>query len=237
MVSCLPMRATGAVIRRGGAVLAGPVDLTVGDRGLTVVIGPNGSGKTSLLRMLHGIVRLSAGRIDWACPLPEARRRQGFVFQRPVMLRRSVLANVAYPLRLAGVPRREARDRAAAWIERVGLGQAADRPATQLSGGEGQKLAIARALVRGPEILFLDEPCASLDGRATREIEAILAAARAEGTRIVLSTHDMGQARRLADDVWFMLRGRLHEAAPAGRFLAMPATPEAAAFLGGDIVE
>ena len=237
MVSLLPMRAAGAETRRRGVTLAGPVDLTLDGDGITVVIGPNGAGKTSLLRMLHGIARLSAGRIDWACPLAQARRRQAFVFQRPVMLRRSVRDNVAYPLRLTGMARREARARAAVWVERVGLADAMDRVATQLSGGEGQKLAIARALVVEPEVLFLDEPCASLDGRATREVEAILTDARARGTRLVLSTHDMGQARRLADEVWFLLRGRLHEAGPAGRFLAGPSTAAAAAFLRGDIVE
>ena len=236
-MSLLPMRATGAATRRRGKTLAGPVDLTLEGTGTTVVIGPNGAGKTSLLRMLHGIARLSDGRIDWSCDLAEARRRQAFVFQRPIMLRRSVLGNVAYPLRIAGMDRRAAHDRAAEWVDRVGLGAARDRPATQLSGGESQKLAIARALARGPELVFLDEPTASLDGRATREIEAILRDARAAGTRLVLSTHDMGQARRLADDVWFLHRGRLHEAGPAGTVLHGAATREAAAFVRGDIVE
>ena len=236
-MTLLPMRAIGATTRRGGATLAGPIDAVIEGKGTTVVIGPNGAGKTSLLRMLHGIARLSAGRIDWVCSLAEARRRQAFVFQRPVMLRRSVRDNVAYAVRLTGASRREARARAVDWVERVGLAHAMDRPATRLSGGEGQKLAIARALARRPELLFLDEPCASLDGRATREVESILRAADAEGTRLVLSTHDMGQARRLADEVWFLLHGRLHEAGPASRFFAGPTTAAAAAFLRGDIVE
>ena len=231
------MRTTGALTRRGGATLAGPVNLAVEGRGVTAVIGPNGAGKTSLLRMLHGLAPLHAGRIVWACPEGEARRRQAFVFQRPVMLRRSAVANVAFPLRLLGLGRREAFARAAALVERVGLGPAADRPAWSLSGGEGQKLALARALVRRPELLFLDEPTASLDGRATREVEAILADAAAAGTRIVFATHDLGQVRRLADEVWFLLRGRVHEAGSADRILAAPATPEMRAFLRGDIVE
>jgi len=231
------MRARGAVTRRRDKVLAGPVDLDLRAGGITVAIGPNGSGKTSLLRMLHGIARLGGGTIDWTCNLRQARAGQAFVFQRPVMLRRSVLANVAFPLRLSGMPRARARARAREWLGRVGLANAADRPATQLSGGEGQKLALARALAGNPEVLFLDEPSASLDGRATREIEAILTDARDAGTKLVMSTHDMGQARRLASEVWFLRGGLLHESAPADAFFAGPATAEARAFLNGDIVE
>lgn len=232
-----PLTVRGAETRRRGARLVGPVDLDLDARGTTVVVGPNGSGKTSLLRMLHGIARLSRGSVEWAAPIAAARARQAFVFQRPVMLRRSVLGNVAYPLRLVGLGRAEARARAEDWIARVGLGGMEARPAAQLSGGEQQKLALARALVRRPDALFLDEPTAALDGRATREIEAILADARGTGTRLIMSTHDMGQARRLGTDVVFLLRGRVHERAPAPAFFDGPATTEARAFLRGDIVE
>ena len=106
-----------------------------------------------------------------------------------------------------------------------------------LSGGEQQKLAIARALITDPALVFLDEPTASLDGRAMREIEAILHTAKADGTRLILSTHDMGQARRIADTVVFMLGGKVHETGPANSFFDAPNTPEARAFLKGDIVE
>ncbi|KIT15722.1 Glutamine transport ATP-binding protein GlnQ [Jannaschia aquimarina] len=236
-MTLLPLNVRGAVTRRRGKILAGPIDVRLEGMGITIVIGPNGSGKTSLLRMLHGIARLSEGGIEWACPMDEARKRQAFVFQRPVVLHRSVLANVAFPLRLRGVARGVARERAMAWVRRVGLDEMADRPGTDLSGGESQKLAIARALVIEPDLVFLDEPCASLDGSAIREIEALLLEAAASGTRIVMSTHDMGQARRLADEIWFLHRGRLHESGPAANFLTDPQTPSARAFLNGDIVE
>ncbi len=236
-MTMFPMQAQGATVRRRGKVLIGPVDLSLQGQGVSVVIGPNGAGKTSLLRMLHGIARLREGRIDWACPTDEARRKQAFVFQSPVMLRRSVRDNLAYPLRLAGQSRREARAMAEDWAGRVGLGDMVRRPATVLSGGERQKLALARALIREPELLFLDEPCASLDGRATREIEAILQGATERGTRLIMSTHDMGQARRLATEVIFVLRGRVHEFAPADHFFEAPETPQAQAFIKGDIVE
>ena len=237
MKGLFPVTLTGAATRRRGRVLVGPLDLTLDGAGTTVVIGPNGSGKTSLLRLLHGTARLTDGTIDWSCPLEEARARQAFVFQRPILLRRSVLANIAYPLRLRGVPRAEAAARARDWAARVGLAEAADRSAAMLSGGEQQKLALARALIADPDLLFLDEPTASLDGRSTREIEAVLAEAHARGTRLILSTHDMGQARRLADRVLFLLSGRVQEDAPASAFFTMPATAEARGFLQGDIIE
>ncbi len=238
-----PLTVEGALTRRrGGRVLVGPpVDLQLGLTGTTMVIGPNGgAGKTSLLRMLHGIARLggAGGRINWACDEHEAQRHQAFVFQQPVMMRRTVQDNLAYPLRLVGARRAEARDRAAVWAEKVGLGAMLNRQATVLSGGERQKLAIARALIRDPELLFLDEPCSSLDGRATREIEEILHGVAAAGTRIIMSTHDMGQARRLGTEVTFLLHGKVHEfAPPASSFFQGPATAQARAFLNGDIVE
>ena len=201
------------------------------------MVGPNGSGKTSLLKMLHGILRLNRGGITWACGTEDAQRRQAFVFQTPVMLRRTVLENLIYPLRLLHVPKAEARHQAEDWAARIGLSGAEGRQATVLSGGERQKLALARALIRKPDLLFLDEPCASLDGRAMREIEAILQDAVASGTRIIMSTHDMGQARRLADEVLFILHGKVHEFGPAAGFFEDPETPQARAFLNGDIVE
>lgn len=237
MSNLFPLTVEGALTRRRGRVLVGPVDLKLGVTGTTMVIGPNGAGKTSLLRMLHGIARLGAGRINWACEEHEAQRHQAFVFQQPVMMRRTVQDNLAYPLRLVGARRAEARDRAAVWAEKVGLGAMLNRQATVLSGGERQKLAIARALIRDPELLFLDEPCSSLDGRATREIEEILHGVAAAGTRIIMSTHDMGQARRLGTEVTFLLHGKVHEFAPASSFFQGPATAQARAFLNGDIVE
>ena len=237
MSRLFPLKVTGAATRRRGRRLVGPVDMTWDGQGTRVVLGPNGAGKTTLLRLLHGIARLHEGEITWACGTRAARNAQAFVFQRPVMLRRSVVENLMYPLRMRGIASAAARQQAEDWARKVGLGEMTQAQATVLSGGEQQKLAIARALIGAPELLFLDEPTASLDGRATREIEAILRDATSAGTRIILSTHDMGQARRLADDVVFLLHGRVHEAAPADRFFDHPQTPEARAFLKGDIVE
>jgi len=237
MVAALPLTLTGATLRRQGKTLIGPVDLTLGRIGVTVVIGPNGSGKTSLLRMMHGLQRTADGHVGWSVADAIARERQAYVFQRPIALRRSVLANLMFPLRLRGASRAQAEARARAIADRFDLTAMLAQPAPSLSGGEMQRLALARALITEPEILFADEPCAALDGRATRQIEALLAGTAAAGTRLVMATHDMGQARRLASDVIFLLHGRIHETGPAETFFAAPATPEAKAFLNGDIVE
>ena len=236
MVDALPLRLAGATLRRRGKRLVGPIDLEIGARGVTAVIGPNGSGKTSLLRMMHGLQRPAEGRVQWALPQAQARTRQAYVFQQPIALRRTVLANLAYPLRLHGMSRSDARRQAEAQAARFDLTDKLSQSAPSLSGGEMQRLALARALITAPEILFADEPCAALDGRAMREIETRLIEASRQ-TRLIIATHDMGQARRIASDVVFLLHGRVHETGPAETFFDAPGTPEARAFLKGDIVE
>ena len=236
-VPILPLTLKGAVARVRGKTLVGPVDLSLGTSGFTIVMGPNGAGKTTLLRLMHGLQRLSAGQIDWAVPAAEARARQAYVFQAPIVMRRRVIDNIAYPLMLRGEGRKQARAKAGDWARQVGLESVLDSWAPMLSGGEKQKLALARALITDPDILFLDEPSANLDGRATREIETILRHAQTGGTRLVMATHDMGQARRLASDVVFVLHGKIHEYAAADAFFAHPGTAEAQAFIKGDIVE
>ncbi len=237
MVALLPLTVRGASVGRRGRILVGPVDLDLAGQGITVVMGPNGAGKTTLLRMLHGLARLKTGSVDWNVPLNEAQTRQAFVFQTPVVLRRSVRDNIAFPLILRHVPRARALATAEGWAARVGLGDMAQRPAAVLSGGEKQKLALARALIREPDILFLDEPTANLDGRSMREIETILSEICAEGTRIVIATHNIGQAMRLASEVIFLYRGRVHERNRAPEFFDRPATAESSAFIKGDILE
>ena len=233
----MPLVVSQAEVRRRGKRLIGPLSFTLEAVGLTIVMGPNGSGKTSMLRMLHGVLRLAGGSVTWACPQAQARARQAFVFQTPVMLRRSVRENLAFPLRLQKVSRRTAHVEAEIVAEQVGLDHVLARSAAALSVGEQQKLALARALIRKPDVLFLDEPCASLDGRATREIEAILQQTLATGTRIIMATHDIGQARRLATEIMFLLKGELHEFSLAEVFFTSARTEEAKAFLKGDIIE
>ncbi|TNE36935.1 MAG: ATP-binding cassette domain-containing protein [Alphaproteobacteria bacterium] len=236
VTSILPLKLEEATVRKGGSRILGPLDLTLDGEGCTILLGPNGAGKTTLLRLLHGLDRTSGGQARWATPREEAYLRQSFVFQSPVVMRRSVRDNIAYPLLVRGVGRKEARERAVEWIAHVGLAGADDKPAQILSGGEKQKLAIARALIIKPEVLFLDEPAANLDGTSTRDIEALILRAARAGTRIVMATHNFGQARRLADDILFIYRGRIHERGPAKEFFAGPETKEAETFIKGDLL-
>ena len=232
----LPVAARDIRVHRAGRTVLGPLSVEIGAGGITILLGPNGSGKTTLLRALHGLERLNAGRIDWTVAEPKARGAQSFVFQTPIMMRRSVADCIAYPLMLRGVDAATARARAEAAAHDVGIGARLDLPARVLSGGEKQKLALARALVIEPQILFLDEPCANLDGQSTRDIEAILIRARDSGITIVMSTHNVGQARRLADSVLFLYRGALHDQGDAREFFANPKTAEGRAHIQGDIL-
>lgn len=235
--SVLPIEADGLVLERGGRRLVDGIDLSIDGSALTVIMGPNGAGKSLLLRLLSGLIDPDAGGVRWAGRAPDRirTRKLGFVFQKPVLLRRSALANVKFVLR-NGMPRSERNERAAAALQRAGLADLAHAPARLLSGGEQQRLAIARALAPEPEILFLDEPCASLDPAATAAIETLVADARLQGTKIVLVTHDIGQARRLADDVVFLHRGRIVEQAPAETFFDAPVSHPARAYLSGQLV-
>ncbi len=237
----LPLELEAVAFEAGGRGLMHDISVRFSAGPRSIVLGPNGAGKSLLLRLCHGLLRPSRGRISWhgqpARDLDrDTRRRQAMVFQRPVLLRRSALANVAYPLALRGMARGEARARASEALARAGLDGLADRPARVLSGGEQQRLALARAWVTEPEILFLDEPTASLDPAATRAVEELVLQIHRAGTKIVMTTHDLGQARRLAEEVLFLHHGRLIERGPAEAFFAAPRTPEAAAFIRGDLV-
>ncbi len=202
----------------------------------TISLGPNGAGKSVLMRLCHGLLEPTAGRIVWhGARNGDVRRHQAMVFQRPVMLRRSALANVVYGLQLAGKSRRESEQRAMDVLEVVGLEQQAHRPARVLSGGEQQRLALARAWALGPDVLFLDEPTANLDPASTHDIEGIVNAIHASGTKIIMTTHNLGQARRLGDEILFINKGRLMEHTPIDRFFREPASPEAAAFIKGEL--
>jgi tungstate transport system ATP-binding protein len=203
----------------------------------TVVLGPNGAGKSLLLRLCHGLIQPSTGTITWAGAAPTAARwGQAMVFQRPVLLRRSTAANITYVLRLRGVPRQQRRVMMTETLAQAGLLPLAGRSARVLSGGEQQRLALARAWALKPQVLFLDEPTASLDPAATRAVEALLDRFHHTRTKIIMTTHDLGQARRLADEVLFLHHGRLAEHAPAPAFFTNPQSKEAAAFLAGKLL-
>jgi tungstate transport system ATP-binding protein len=233
----LPIRGESLAFERGGRHILDGIDIEIGGSGTLVLMGPNGAGKSVLVRILAGLLAPTAGSVTWAGAPPNRRRapKLGFVFQRPVHLRRSALANVTYALAIAGVARPEP-ERALAALARARIAHLAQSPARVLSGGEQQLLSIARALATEPEILVLDEPTSALDPAATTAIEGLLAAVRNEGVPIVLITHDLGQARRLADEVAFLHHGRLIERTPSAAFFAKPHSLQAQAFVRGELV-
>lgn len=233
----LPLQIAGVSLEIGGQRLLHDLsfDLHAGTR--TLLMGPNGAGKSLTLRVCHGLLSPSQGAVRWLGPRGgQPRNHQAMVFQRPVLLRRSALANILYALKLHNVPWRERRAKALHALELSGLTALAQRPARVLSGGEQQRLALARAWALRPEVLFLDEPTSNLDPAATRSVETVIQAIHAEGTKIVMTTHDLGQARRLGDEVLFLHHGRLLERTPADRFFNAPSSAEARAFVRGELL-
>ena len=217
-----------------GRAIIDRISAEIGAGPRSIILGPNGAGKSVLMRLCHGLLGPTSGSIVWRAA-NGGPQRQAMVFQRPVMLRRSALANVTYGMRLAGIAASERELRARDVLEAVGLSHLADHPARMLSGGEQQRVALARAWALNPEVLFLDEPTANLDPGATRDIESIIAQIHASGTKIIMSTHNLGQARRLGDEIMFLYQGRLAERAPVERFFRQPASPEAASFIREEI--
>jgi tungstate transport system ATP-binding protein len=215
----------GLALTEGQVRILADVDLKL-SAGRTMIIGPNGAGKSTLLRLAHGLLRPTAGEIFW----PEA-MTQAMVFQRPPMLRATALANIEYGLALRGLSGTVCRDRARAALARVGLGELAGRQAKRLSGGEQQRIALARAWALEPQVLFLDEPTANLDPASSREVERIVMEIAASGTRIVMTTHNLGQSRRLGEEVIYLEGGMVREQTPAAEFFAQPRTAEAQAFI------
>lgn len=235
--SILPLRAEALSYSAQGQTLLDRISFEVGRGSRSIIMGPNGAGKSLLLRLCHGLLQPTSGAIRWNAAVPaNGRKRHAMVFQRPVMLRRSALANLTHALSLSVRSRRERVATAGEALRRFGLSELARRPARVLSGGEQQRLAMARAWALSPEVLFLDEPTAALDPAAARAVEEIIRAFHADGMTIVMTTHDLGQSRRLADEVMFMHRGRLLEQTPADEFFERPRSEAARAFIRGELL-
>ncbi|HXX82872.1 MAG TPA: phosphate ABC transporter ATP-binding protein [Casimicrobiaceae bacterium] len=231
----LPLRLDNVTFGVGTRQIICGISATLEAGPRTMILGPNGAGKSVLLRLCHGLLKPTGGSVAWNSSELSGPRRQAMVFQRPVMLRRTALGNVTYALRLAGVPRRELEEQGLQALRTVGLEAHARHAARVLSGGEQQRLALARVWALHPEVLFLDEPTANLDPGSTHEIERIISNLHAAGTKIVMVTHNLGQAHRLGDEILFLHEGRLVERAAADRFLRRPESAEAARFLEGEL--
>lgn len=234
MAVIFPLRLSDVCFAPNGVPLLHDIRLDIVGGARSVILGANGAGKSVLMRLMHGLLKPSSGSVLWngTAGRPSA---QAMVFQRPVMLRRSTLANVEYGLKLLGVTKALRQARAEAALAHVGLAHLAERPARVLSGGEQQRIALARAWALEPRILFLDEPTASLDPGAAREVERIVSDIHQAGTTIVMTTHNLGQARRLADEIIFLHQGRITERTPAADFFRQPQSVEAASYLSGEL--
>ncbi len=225
------------MIRFDGVTYAGvgPYDVALDPSALTVIIGPNGSGKSLLLKLLHGLVKPLAGTIardDGDPSLSE----QSFVAHELGFLERSVRDNLVWLMRVHGMSKPDAISHANGLLAGAGLDHLADRPALTLSAGEQAILGLARGLVMQPRLVLLDEPTAHLDPRATKSVEEVISDMRKRGLGILMTTHDFGQARRLAEQVVIMVDGKVVEAGPAAEVLTNPKSQEAAAFLAGELV-
>ena len=232
----LPIALQDAGYRVRNVAILDRISLQFAPGAPTVLIGPNGAGKTTLLRLAMGLIEPTVGQVSWGGRIGVPPTRRAIVFQRPVMLRRSAAANLRYALASAGIARNEWPARVVELLNIVGLSGLGERPARRLSGGEQQRLALARALARNPEVLFLDEPTASLDPAATKAIEDVIRTVTARNIKVVMSTPDLGEARRLAGDIVLMHRGRIVESGPAAAFFNSPRTEEARRFVAGELL-
>lgn len=233
----LPLRVDGVSFVKSGLALLEGISFALEGPEIAVILGPNGAGKSLLLRICHGLLNPTSGTVEWrGVAGTEARQRQAMVFQRPVLLRRSVAANIGYALHIRGINKHERSLRIAESLELTALAPLAKRNARVLSGGEQQRLALARAWAVQPDVLFLDEPTASLDPAGTRAVEEIVTAFKKRGTKIVMTTHDLAQARRLADEILFLQHGRLLVRESTSRFFEYPSHPDAEAFVRGDLL-
>ena len=229
-----PLRIAALRFAPAGRIVLDGLDLELGGEGISVILGPNGSGKTVLLRLLAGLLPADGGSIIWG-DAAEPAGRLAMVFQQPMLLRLSVFTNVEFALRPQALSTAGRNARTAEGLERVGLAHRARDSARLLSGGERQRLALARAWAMRPRLLLLDEPTASLDPSATDAVERIIREIRTEGAKVLMTTHNLGQATRLADDIVFLAAGRVQEHEPAQRFFAHPQSPAARAFMQGEL--
>ena len=236
----LPLVVQNLSYKVGEKLLLDNINATVNSTGVSVVLGANGAGKSLFVRLLHGLLKTEHLAIKWNGQTLDlaTRKRQALVFQKPVLLRRSVSANIEFVLKRSVLKPRalnfiQQRD---AVLHEAGLFDQRNQPARLLSGGEQQRLALARALATKPEVLILDEPTASLDAATTFQIETRLEQARDQGIKIFLVTHDIAQARRLADDVMFMHGGRLIEHSVSNDFFNHPSSEQAKAYLEGRLL-
>ncbi len=230
-----PLRIVDIIINIKSKRLIGPINLQIEQNGITILLGANGS-ENDFIRSPTWLEKLSAGQLNGLFLIAKQQKNNLFVFQSPIMLRRTVAENLAFPLKVRQISTSTANAEVMIWVKKIGLEHKMKQKAVLLSGGEMQAIAVARALITKPKMLFLDEPTASLDGATKKTIEDILISASNNGTKILLSTHDLGQAKRLAKDIIFLHNGIVESHCSKEEFLTQPPSEAAKQFLAGDIV-
>lgn len=236
-ISALPLQVKNLHVSKQGHTLLNDVTLSISSNDVTVILGPNGAGKSLLLRAAHGLEILNKGSLQWNSHIPQPQQPwRAYIFQKPVLLRRSVRANLEYVLSLHGENKSNYSSLINDALEHTGLSQLAERNARVLSGGEQQRLNIARAWVLQPKVMLLDEPTAELDPNGTAAIERLIETIAQQGTKIIMSTHDLGQAHRLANDIIFLHQGRLVEHTLANDFFTQAKTKTAQDFIAGKLL-
>jgi len=236
-IDILPMSVEGLTFSAGGKDILYQINFRLNADGKTFIVGPNGAGKSVLLKVCHGLLTPQSGKVVWSsCAENSPDYKQGMLFQRPMLLRRSTRANIEYALAVRGISGAKRRRRVDAVLEQTGLASLADQNARVLSLGEQQRLALARVWALEPRILFLDEPTAHLDPSSTRMVEDVISGIFESGTKIVMTSHDMGQVKRLADEVLFLYRGQLLEKTSVEKFFSKPKSTEGQLFVTGDLL-
>ena len=234
----LPLKIQHLSVSRQGKLLLDSVNATIESTGITIILGPNGAGKSLLLRIAHGLERPDAGSLRWDQHLPKPEESwRTFVFQKPVFLQRSVLANLEYVLSLHKVVKIRQNLLIQQALQHTGLVKLSAQSARILSGGEQQRLNIARAWVLEPKVMLLDEPTAELDPSGVATIERLIKIIAQQNTKIIMTTHSLDQAKRLAHDILFLHQGRLIEHTPAKVYFAQPQTSLSEDFLAGKLLD
>ena len=225
MVESIMIKVEEVVVERRGRRLLGPATFSINDKGITAVIGPNGAGKSTLLRLMHGLERPRYGHLN--LPIHMRPQQQAFLFQHPILLRRSVQQNLILPLKLRGVTTEIREQEVVKIATEFGLNKLMEQDAFLLSGGEKQKLTLARALIIKPNLLFLDEPSANLDRPSTLIIENAVKVVADQGCKVILASHSMAQVKRLSEDVLFISDGIVNGPFLVPDFLQKPPTESA----------
>ncbi len=232
----LPLTIKNLEYRHHRSTLIKQINLHVDSNGNSIILGHNGAGKSLLLKLLHGVINPTSGKIEWNGSIPASNQYwRTLLLQKPTFFQRSVQYNLEFVLHVAGMPVAQRKDLLQQALDICGLTDLAEHNANSLSGGQQQRLSLARAWVLQPDVLLLDEPTVALDPPASQVFENILYQFKQSHTKVLMTTHDLAQAKRLADEIIFMDKGEVLEQRDATEFFSAPDSVAAQNFLQGKL--